>query len=292
MIHLSDEDICNRYLKLLNVATFSLHEMVFLNKNKKNFTGRRVGQTQLNSNGMMNMNGMQNASNAFSTSLNPNIQFETFNGTLGQFANGAPTSSGNGMVTLESANVSAQNGYFSENITLDTIEGQAELDIDVGVQPNGTRLVSISDDQSGAQVVASIPPAQVVEQVDEECEFPVQRVRLRRDVNITDTPSKVIDVRVDRCGNANGYSEEKDRIMSAGEWYPVIPSQLDGPVRPLIVNGQGTIRNASNNVRLANSPGLNGFTAQTQVEQGPLVGGRKSSTAYAQSLLNRRYRSG
>lgn len=241
--------------------------MALLGKNRmsKKFNGKRVGQaTNGNANAMFaNANGMMNgnARNALYTN--------------GMVYGEIDVTNPSGEVTR---NVSRFDAYqLDENQTLNAIEAESSLDIDVAVDDNNDRVVVITDDLSGAQVMANMPaPQQQFQAPDEDvCEFPAQSVQLVRDVLITNSTPDIVDVQTDVCGNVVSYTEAMTRNMNATQWRAVNPSQLAGPVRQFSVNNAGTIINGTGNVRLANSPGLNGFSAPQQTVSQQLVGGRR-----------------
>jgi len=238
--------------------------MVLLGNKKlsKKFGGRRVGQA--------NGNALMAANNAFLSNGNGNTDFMYTNGMLqGEIDVTNPAGD-------VSRNVSAFNMYqLDENQSLNAIEAEAELDIDVGIDDNNDRVVVITDEASGAQVMANIPSSRPVVQQEDICEFPAQSVQLVRDVMITNTAPSIVDVQTDICGNVVSYTESLTRQMNATQWRPTNPSQLNGPIRAFSVNQQGTIINGSGNVRLANSQGLNGFSAPQQTVSQQLVGGRR-----------------
>lgn len=302
--------------------------MVLLGNKKlaKKFNGKRVGQPQnanafanannanlllsnannallnannngaLNANAFMNANANTNARFAANANGNYNAQYVNENGPLyteGFLQGEIHTSNPSGEVMN---NISAFDAYqLGDNQSLQAIEAESELDIDVAVDDNNDRVVVITDELSGAQVMANIPAPrpQVVQPPQEDiCEFPAQSVQLVRDVLISNTAPAIVDVQTDICGNVVSYTESMTRNMNATQWRAVNPAQLNGPVRQFSVNNQGTIINASGNVRLANSTGLNGFSApQTTVSQ-QLVGGKKMhnsnvNAAYGSSVLSK-----
>lgn len=231
--------------------------MALVGKNRlaKKFNGRRVGQA-------VNGNAL-NGNNAVSNGMYTN---NVLHGDV-------EVSNPQGDVTRHLAAFDAY--QLDERQTLNAIEQESSVDIDVAVDDNGDRVIVLTDELSGAQVVSTMPAPQQPVQEDDACEFPAQSVQLLRDVIITNTAPQVIDVQTDICGNVVSYTESMTRNMNATQWRAVNPSQLEGPIRQFSVNDQGTIVNGSNNVRLANSPGLNGFSAPQQVTSQQRVGGRR-----------------
>lgn len=252
--------------------------MVLLKNNRSKNFGKRIGQA----NGMMNGNGMMNV-NAFTSpnGVNGPAQLANFVRTTddinrAEVQNAQLSFNGNGVNAGISAGLVNGNGaIIDEDLTTNQAEERLELDIDAAVNPNGTRFVSITDEASGAQVVASIPQAQQQAAVtDDICEFPAQSVDLEREVFITNTTPQIVDVNTDICGNVVSYRERMTRNMNAGNWVATNSAQLAGPIRQFSVNPQGTIINGTGDVRLANSTGLNRFTTQPNVVSQQLVGGR------------------
>lgn len=238
--------------------------MVLLGNKKqaKRFNGKRVGQAQ-NANGMM-MNGV----NGNGMMMNRNGLY-----TNGMVQGEIDVTNPSGDVMR---NVSIFDAYqLNENQSLNAIEEETSLDIDVAVDDNNDRVVVITDDLSGAQVMANMPAPQQQAVQEDVCEFPAQSVELVRDVLITNTTPEIVDVQTDVCGNVISYTESMTRNMNATQWRATNPAQLAGPVRAFTQNQNGTYINGSGNVRLANSPGLNGFSVQPQVQPGPLVGRKR-----------------
>lgn len=222
--------------------------MALVGKNRlaKKFGGRRVGQAVEN--------------NALYTN--------------GMVRGDVEVTNSNEEVTRRLANFDAY--QLDETQPLDALERESNVDIDIAVESNGDRVIVLTDEFSGAQVVSTMPAQQQqAPQEDEACEFPAQSVQLVRDVIITNTAPQVVDVQTDICGNVVSYTESMTRNMNATQWRAVNAAQLEGPIRQFSVNDQGTIINGSGNVRLANSPGLNGFSAPQQVTSQQRVGARK-----------------
>lgn len=280
---------------------------LFGNKKAKNFNGRRVGQPLMNGMNGLNGNAMLSNANALGANVlnalnarNGNANMNGYNANVDVLdvdadmyynANGTPnpngfysgrTISGSLGVTNPSGEISREIAapftvnQLSEEDTVNQIEQLTGVDVDVAINPEtGSRVFSLSDSLSGAQVVTNMPlPAAAVSE-DNVCEFPAQSVQLVRDIFITNTPSQIIDVQTDYCGNTVQYTESMTRNMNATEWRSVNQSQLNGPIRQFSVNDQGTIINGSGNIRLANSPNLNGFSAPQQTVSQQLVGGRR-----------------
>lgn len=261
-----------------------MYEMVLLGNKKlaKKFNGKRVGQA-----GNANAAFAVNNANGLMANANLALNANAYNANAGGY-NGLATPVFNGMLD---ANIDVSNptndvlrnlqafegGHLSENQSLNAIERQSGLDIDIAIdEDTGDRVLVATDELSGAQVTANIPAPQQQQQFDDNvCEFPAQSVQLARNVFITNTTPQIVDVQTDICGNVVSYTESMTRNMNATEWRATNPSELNGPVRAFSVNNQGTIINGSGNVRLANSSGLNGFSAPQQVVSQQLVGGRR-----------------
>lgn len=292
--------------------------MVLLGNKKlaKKFNGKRVGQPNaFNANAMnanallmnannalLNANGNGNAnafvnSNAFNANANGNANalfLANANAGLfsGNFLNENITTEDESGEVIDTL-IDSRDDLLSDNLTINQMEAATNVQQQVAVSEDGTRTFVLSDQESGAQVVAAIPAPQVVAQpVDDICEFPAQSVQLVRDVLITNTAPAIVDVQTDICGNVVSYTESMTRNMNATQWRAVNQAQLAGPVRAFTQNQNGTYINATGNIRLANSPGLQGFTAPQQVVTNQLVGKKRMhssnvNAAYGANVLGK-----
>lgn len=165
-----------------------------------------------------------------------------------------------------------------ENQSLNQIEANTGLNIDVAQGPDGTDTVVITA-PSGAQSFLSLPAAQPVAQPvpQAQCEFPAQDVELERQVTITNTLPQLAGVDTDICGNVVGYRETMTRQIQAGPWVPT--SGLSGLVDNINdVNGVLQSGTFGPNVTYANSPGLQAGPPAPNVVSQQLVGkGRRQA---------------
>lgn len=260
--------------------------MVFVRNRRAGGNRYRVGQ---NGNGVQRMNG---------------------NGTLTE---DITATNGNGTTTDPRGSVVRNIQSFDGNqvneatTTIDGLEAHTAridnpLDYDVAIDPETSAVTTVITQQdTGAQAVVTMPAAPVAAEPDDECTFPTQSIALSRDVQITNTPPMIEEVYTDRCGNATGFRQTMTRTISSGPW--VANSGLSGDFGTFEVNGQQRIVYSDNpNLRIANSlgqPAGNGNTRVSQVTNDRVgrrrAGGNRygngSAQSFGQSLLTRGFRS-
>jgi len=258
--------------------------MVFVRNRRAGGNRFRVGQ---NGNGVQRMNG---------------------NGVLDEditATNGGTTTDPTGSVVR---NIQSLQGYQvnEANTTIDGLESQTAqvgnpLDYDAAIDPDtGAVTTVITQQDTGAQAVVTMPAAPAAPEPEDECTFPTQSIALARDVQITNTPPMIEEVYTDRCGNATGFKQTMTRTISAGPWVP--QSGLTGDFGNFEVNGQQRVVYSDNpNVRIANSlnqPAGNG-TRVSQVTNdrvgrrraGASRYGNSSAQSFGHGLLTRGFRS-
>lgn len=184
----------------------------------------------------------------------------------------------------------------NEAQSLNAIEANTGLDIDVATADDGTNTVVVTA-PSGAQSFLTLPAQPAVQPVQQaQCEFPAQDVQLERQVTITNTLPQLAGVDTDICGNVVGYRETMTRQIQAGPWLPI--SGLNGLVDNIQdVNGVLESGNFGANVTYANSPGLQAgppvpnVVSQQLVGRGRrAVGGANRNVAYGVNAM-RKFRS-
>lgn len=89
-------------------------------------------------------------------------------------------------------------------MNVNDFEDGTGLDLGIGIDDEGGRYFTITDELTGTQAFVHLSAALA----DEEfCEFPAQSVQLQRFVNITHAEPQISPVQTDVCGNAIGYNE-------------------------------------------------------------------------------------
>ena len=163
-----------------------------------------------------------------------------------------------------------------------------------GQASDGTKLLTADIPLQGAQypatITVSVPEVAPAPEPAQACSFQPAQVTLRRKVTIHNTAPVIVDERADVCGNAESYTEEMTRIITASEWVPVSDLNAENSMGSHFVDQNGVLMQElapGVDVPIANNNGLQ--ANQTLYNQSglPLVGRRAG--AYQQHRPNPQY---